>query len=123
MGWTGSSKIKILNRCLELTPKGLVYKADPRHGDLLVVAFNFAESSGVGTPDGENEASKSQDTATFSVGETEKQEIDPCSKPREASGSVHMTRDSWADESTDERRSVEMTAARLTSQKRSVCAV
>ena len=48
----------------------------------ISLAFNFAESSGVGTPgikqpDGKNEASKSLDRATFSIGETKDQKIAP----------------------------------------------
>ena len=76
----------------------MIYEADPRHVDLLVDAFNFAESSGIGTPgikqpDGENEASKSLDRATFGIGETEEQKIATCKTPGEASGSLHMTRE------------------------------
>ena len=96
---------------------------------MLVDAFNFAESNGVGTPgikqpDGENEASKSLDRATFGIGETEDQKIATCKESGEAGGSVHMTRKSWADissdDDTDGKIAAEMAAARLTSQ---VCAV
>ena len=114
-----------MTRFLGLTPKGPVGKADSRHVDLPVNAFNFAESGGVGTPgvkqpNGENEESKSLDIATFGIGEAENQNIAPCSEPGDATGSVHLTRVFWAGESTDESITTEMVAARLTSQKDSV---
>ena len=34
-GCPGPNKIKILNRCVELTENGLIYEADPRHAELL----------------------------------------------------------------------------------------
>ena len=37
----GPNEIRILNRCLKLTPQGLTYEADPRHVDLLLDAFNL----------------------------------------------------------------------------------
>ena len=49
-GIDGPNKIRILNRCLKLTPQELVYEADPRHVELLVDAFNPVGSTGVGTP-------------------------------------------------------------------------
>ena len=91
----------------------MIYEADPRHVELLVDAFNFAESSGFGTPgikqpDGENELSKSLGRATVSIGETKDQKIAPCNESGEAIGSVHLTRGSWtdifSDEETDEKR-------------------
>ena len=50
VGCEGPNKIKILNRCVELTDGGLLYEADPRHVDLLSDAFSLNSSSGVGTP-------------------------------------------------------------------------
>ena len=63
-GCSGPNKIRILNRCVELTPEGLIYEADPRHVDLLTDAFNLQKSNGVLTPgtkppDADGEATKS----------------------------------------------------------------
>ena len=71
-GLEGPNEIRILNRCLKLTSKGLVYEADPRHVDLLVGAFNLLQSPGVGTSgvkdayfEQEAETSEDQDTSEF----------------------------------------------------------
>ena len=40
-GCPGPNEIKILNRCLKHTERGLEYEADPRHIDLLGAAFKF----------------------------------------------------------------------------------
>ena len=110
---------------MELTPNGLTYEADPRHVDLLADDFNFDESSGVGTPgvkqsNGESEASKSLDRANFSICEAKDQNSAPCNGSGKASGSVHFTRESWADISSDEETRGNIAEARLTSQ---VCAL
>ena len=119
------NKNKILNRFLELTPNGLIYGADPCHVDLRVNAFNFAESSGAVTPglkqtDGENEASKSLDRATFNIGKTKDQKIAPGNESGKASGSVHLARQLWADMSFDEKTGKKRAEARLAYQ---VCAL
>ena len=49
-GCTGPNEIKILNRCLKLTSRGLEYEADPRHIDLLSDAFKLEKANAVGTP-------------------------------------------------------------------------
>ena len=53
----------MLNRCLELTSDALIYKAHPRHVDLLSDAFGLSQSNGESTPgvkepDGDGEAPK-----------------------------------------------------------------
>ena len=66
-GCTGPNEIRILNRCVKLTTKGLICEADPRHVDIIAGAFNLtSKSSGVGNPgvkepDADGEASKSED--------------------------------------------------------------
>ena len=71
---------------------------------------------GIKQPDAENEASKSLDGATFSLGETKDRIIAPCKMPGEASGSLHLTRKSWADISSDEDADGEIAACALQSQ-------
>ena len=40
-GCSGPNKNRIMNRCVELTPEGHIYKADPHHVDLLTDAFGL----------------------------------------------------------------------------------
>ena len=74
-GCSGSNKSRMLNRCVELTPEGLIYEADPRHVDLLTDAFNLQKSNGVLTPgikppDADGEATKSaEDEQGHSIGD------------------------------------------------------
>ena len=43
-------EIRILNRILRITPKGLEYEADPRHVELLAKALNLENCKPVATP-------------------------------------------------------------------------
>ena len=61
---SGPNKIRSLNRCVGLTPEGLIYEADPCHVDLLTDASSLQKSNGVLTsgikpPDADGEAAKS----------------------------------------------------------------
>ena len=74
-GCPGPNKIRILNRCVKLTPEGLIYEADTRHVDLLTDAFSLQKSNGVLTPgikppDADGEATKSaEDEQGHSIGD------------------------------------------------------
>ena len=45
-----TQEIKILNRILRVTPKGLCYEADPRHVELLARALGLEQSRAYSTP-------------------------------------------------------------------------
>ena len=47
---TGPQQIRILNRIVTLTPKGLTYEADPRHVDLLSSSLGLTSANSVATP-------------------------------------------------------------------------
>lgn len=44
-GCEGEYEIRILNRVITLTDKGLVYEADPRHCDLLKSSLNLSQAN------------------------------------------------------------------------------
>ena len=46
----GLKEVKILNRILRVTPRGLSYEADPRHTELLARALGRESSGRQGTP-------------------------------------------------------------------------
>ena len=49
-GCEGTNQIRILNRVVTITPEGLQYEADPRHGDLLTSSLSLSETSHAATP-------------------------------------------------------------------------
>ena len=49
-GCTGPQELRILNRVISLTEKGLTYEADPRHADLLMSSLNLTEANGAAAP-------------------------------------------------------------------------
>ena len=47
---TELKEMRILNRVITITEKGIQYEADPRHAELMIRNLNLSESKGVKTP-------------------------------------------------------------------------
>ena len=43
-------EMRVLNRIVRISDKGVLYEADPRHAEMLVKAFNLEGAKGVVTP-------------------------------------------------------------------------
>ena len=54
VGCSGDNEIRILNRIVRVTERGLEYEADPRHVDLIVQSLNLEKSKPVATPGTKN---------------------------------------------------------------------
>ena len=50
VGCSGDNEIRILNRIVRVTDRGLEYEADPRHVDLITESLDLVESKPVATP-------------------------------------------------------------------------
>ena len=49
-GPNDSKEMRLLNRIVRISDKGLLYEADPRHAEMLVKAFNIERTKGIITP-------------------------------------------------------------------------
>ena len=66
VGCPGDNEIRILNRIVRITDKGLEYEADPRHVELIVESLQLQDSKpvsspGVKNPDSSTEAATKDD--------------------------------------------------------------
>ena len=70
VGVKGENEIRILNRCVRVTAKGLEYESDPRHVDLIAESLNLTESKAVATPGIKNPEAANEDAPKDSVDAT-----------------------------------------------------
>ena len=50
VGCTGDNKIRILNRIVRVTDRGLAYEADPRHVDLIAESLKITNAKSAASP-------------------------------------------------------------------------